>query len=196
MEGGMTDDIVDRAHIYLRRDGAFGAACGGTLDTGYRIFEDSGYFTVYCLDDGTKPIAENATRQDAEDAIAVDWRKKGLSRRCGATGQAAQPVTDDIVSRLRAERGSPSVAHQAAFDARALYLDIEAALARNTRARFGLEAANVDAGLLAAAAYEIERLRMALADAIRRPMGVIPASAEGLITSADLDAAEKRRPRT
>jgi hypothetical protein len=39
-------------------------------------------------------------------------------------------------------------------------------------------------------------LRIALADAIRRPMGVIPASAEGLITDADLDAAEKRRPRT
>ena len=46
------------------------------------------------------------------------------------------------------------------------------------------------------AAAKIEALRIALADAIRRPMGVIPASAEGLITDADLDAAEKRRPRT
>ena len=42
----------------------------------------------------------------------------------------------------------------------------------------------------------IERQRIALADAIRRPMGVVPASAEGLITDADLDAAEKRRSRT
>jgi hypothetical protein len=40
---------------------------------------------------------------------------------------------------------------------------------------------------------EREAFRTALADAIRRPMGVIPESAEGLITQADLDAAEKRR---
>jgi len=53
------------------------------------------------------------------------------------------------------------------------------------------------------AAAEIERLRLtdaerqkfrtALADAIRRPMGVIPQSAEGLVTQDDLDAAEGRR---
>jgi len=36
-------------------------------------------------------------------------------------------------------------------------------------------------------------LREALADAIRRPMGVIPTSAEGLLTADELDAAEKRR---
>lgn len=40
---------------------------------------------------------------------------------------------------------------------------------------------------------EVERLKIALADAIRRPMGVIPASAEGLITYADIAAAEERR---
>jgi hypothetical protein len=40
---------------------------------------------------------------------------------------------------------------------------------------------------------EVERLKIALADAIRRPMGVIPASAEGLITYADVAAAEERR---
>ena len=50
--------------------------------------------------------------------------------------------------------------------------------------------------ILSEASWEIKLLRIALADAIRRPMGVIPASAEGLITDADLDAAEKRRPRT
>jgi hypothetical protein len=42
---------------------------------------------------------------------------------------------------------------------------------------------------------ENTRLRAALADAIRRPMGVIPASAEGLLSVADLDAAEHREPR-
>ena len=40
---------------------------------------------------------------------------------------------------------------------------------------------------------ENARLRLALADAIRRPMGVVPASAEGLVTDADLVAAESRR---
>lgn len=40
---------------------------------------------------------------------------------------------------------------------------------------------------------EVERLKIALADAIRRPMGVIPASAEGLVTYADVAAAEERR---
>lgn len=40
---------------------------------------------------------------------------------------------------------------------------------------------------------EVERLKIALADAIRRPMGVIPASAEGLITYTDVAAAEERR---
>ena len=38
-------------------------------------------------------------------------------------------------------------------------------------------------------------LRIALADAIRRPMGVVPASAEGFVSTAELDAAETRRPR-
>lgn len=36
-------------------------------------------------------------------------------------------------------------------------------------------------------------LEVALADAIRRPMGVVPASAEGLVSNAALDAAEGRR---
>lgn len=42
----------------------------------------------------------------------------------------------------------------------------------------------------------IDRYRTALEDAIRRPMGVIPDSAEGLLTHEDLDAAEERRPRS
>ena len=45
-----------------------------------------------------------------------------------------------------------------------------------------------------AEAVERERvLREALADAIRRPMGVIPTSAEGILTADELDAAETRR---
>lgn len=42
---------------------------------------------------------------------------------------------------------------------------------------------------------ERDALRIALADAILRPMGVIPASAVGLIATAELEAAEQRRPR-
>jgi hypothetical protein len=37
------------------------------------------------------------------------------------------------------------------------------------------------------------RLRLALADAILRPMGVVPDSARGLVSSHDLEAAERRR---
>jgi len=40
---------------------------------------------------------------------------------------------------------------------------------------------------------ELSRLRIALADAIRRPMGVIPDSAQGLLSDGDLDLAEVRR---
>ena len=40
---------------------------------------------------------------------------------------------------------------------------------------------------------EIERLRSALADAIRRPLGVCPDSALGLLDNDDLEAAERRR---
>lgn len=40
---------------------------------------------------------------------------------------------------------------------------------------------------------KIKDLETALADAIRRPMGIVPASAEGLITQAEIDAAEACR---
>lgn len=40
---------------------------------------------------------------------------------------------------------------------------------------------------------EIDRLKIALADAIRRPMGIVPESAEGLIDDHDLKLAEERR---
>lgn len=40
---------------------------------------------------------------------------------------------------------------------------------------------------------ENNQLRIALADAIRRPMGVVPDSARGLITETEMFEAEKRR---
>jgi hypothetical protein len=40
---------------------------------------------------------------------------------------------------------------------------------------------------------EIARLKVALADAVCRPMGVVPDSAAGLITPEDLDDAKRRR---
>ena len=48
-------------------------------------------------------------------------------------------------------------------------------------------------GLAMETVRQLTQLRTALADAIRSPMGIIPDSAQGLITEADLDAAEKRR---
>jgi len=40
---------------------------------------------------------------------------------------------------------------------------------------------------------ELARLRLALHDAIRRPMGVIPSSAEKWVDQSMLDEAEERR---
>ena len=40
---------------------------------------------------------------------------------------------------------------------------------------------------------EVSRYRTALADACRRPMGVVPDSADGLLAQDDLEAAEARR---
>jgi hypothetical protein len=58
-------------------------------------------------------------------------------------------------------------------------------------ARAALESITHDMG--ATAAEEIAILRIALADAIRRPMGVIPASAEGRITDEEIRRAEESR---
>ncbi len=62
------------AKIYLRKNGSFGASCDGCADTGYFIAEDSGRFTVY-PDGGAEPIIRDATREQAELAIAADWRQ-------------------------------------------------------------------------------------------------------------------------
>lgn len=63
-----------QATIYLRRNGEFGASCDGVQDTGHHIEEDSGKFTVYSIHDGDEVIAQGATRDEAERAIADDWR--------------------------------------------------------------------------------------------------------------------------
>lgn len=53
---------------------------------------------------------------------------------------------------------------------------------------------DVPSACLRDAAAMIGLLRMSVADAVRRPMGVVPDSASWL-TSEELDEAEKRRPR-
>ena len=67
---------MSSAKMYIRLNGSFGASCDGCQDTGHRIFEDSGRFTVYSVQDMKEDvvIAENATREQAEAAIAKDWR--------------------------------------------------------------------------------------------------------------------------
>ena len=53
--------------------------------------------------------------------------------------------------------------------------------------------ANQSNKMLRAQRELLQKYKLALADAIRRPMGVVPDSAVGLVTNEDLDAAEQRR---
>lgn len=65
------------AKIYLRKNGSFGAECDGVRDTGHHITEDSGRFTVYSADDyEPTTICADVPREEAEKAIAADWRKR------------------------------------------------------------------------------------------------------------------------
>lgn len=70
--------MAETAKLYLRRNGSFGASCDGCADTGHHILEDSGRFAVFSVQDGREGtiIAQDATREDAEAAIALDWRSK------------------------------------------------------------------------------------------------------------------------
>jgi hypothetical protein len=52
-----------------------------------------------------------------------------------------------------------------------------------------------EAGTLRRLQEQNMQLKIALADAVRRPMGVVPDSAEGLLLQGDFDAAEERRPK-
>jgi len=53
--------------------------------------------------------------------------------------------------------------------------------------------ANQGSKMLRAQRELLQKYKLALADAIRRPMGVVPDSAVGLLNNADLEAAEQRR---
>lgn len=62
------------AKIYIRRNGSFGSSCDGIQDTGHEIAEDSGRFTVWSVHNEDRRICTDATRDEAEKAIAADWR--------------------------------------------------------------------------------------------------------------------------
>lgn len=62
------------AKIYLRRNKSYGSSCDGCADTGHTINEYNGLFTVWTLD-GDSYLITGATREEAERAIAEDWRK-------------------------------------------------------------------------------------------------------------------------
>lgn len=63
------------ANIYLRRNGFYGASCDGTQDTGHRIAEYNGLWSVWSVDDPDQIIIHGATRDEALKAIEADWRK-------------------------------------------------------------------------------------------------------------------------
>lgn len=67
----MTD--TNKATLFFRRNGRFGASYRGVRDTGHFIVEDSGRFTVYSIHDDDRVIAASVTRDAAEAAIARDW---------------------------------------------------------------------------------------------------------------------------
>lgn len=62
------------AKIYIRHNGDFGSSCDGIQDTGHTITEDSGRFTVWSVHDEDRRICTDATRDEAEKAITLDWR--------------------------------------------------------------------------------------------------------------------------
>jgi hypothetical protein len=65
---------MTNAKIYQRREGSFGSSCDGTKDTGHYIATIGGLFEVWSVHDPDRLIATKATREEAEKAIADDWR--------------------------------------------------------------------------------------------------------------------------
>jgi hypothetical protein len=61
------------AKIYMRRNGSFGSSYRGVEDTGHCIHEDSGKFTVWSCDGSGAAICHDASKEQAERAIADDW---------------------------------------------------------------------------------------------------------------------------
>jgi len=75
------------AEIYLDRVGRFKARIGEIRNTGHRITEDSGRFTVYSITmRGNRVLSLNTTRDKAEADITAEWlifsaaRTPGTSR--------------------------------------------------------------------------------------------------------------------
>lgn len=65
---------MKQAKIYIRRNGSYGAKYGSVCDTGHCIHEDSGKFTVWSIDGSGHIIADNLPKEEAERAIAYDWK--------------------------------------------------------------------------------------------------------------------------
>lgn len=65
---------MKQVKIYIRRNGSYGAKYGSVCDTGHCIHENSRKFTVWSIDGSGRIIADAATEQEAESAIAYDWK--------------------------------------------------------------------------------------------------------------------------
>ena len=193
------------AHHGDERQAAIGvvsAAVGGDLDRATAVMVRHGWGGVQLEDitDSTQaeplyadlratacrlgyPVAgEDTTGTAADDERRRDAEVIGAA---SAGPWLVEPTgTYDDADLRRATEREPMIGHhRGMFDRLA-----DAAFCARARTRW--PAAVADANALR---DENARLRLALADAIRRPMGVVPASAEGLVTDADLVAAESRR---
>lgn len=62
------------AKIYRRINGEYGSSCDGIQDTGHTIAEEGGRFTVWSVHDEDRRICTDVDRNEAEKAIAADWR--------------------------------------------------------------------------------------------------------------------------
>jgi hypothetical protein len=62
------------AKIYRRINGTWGSSCDGCQDTGHHILKIGDRFTAYSVHDIERHVCTYATRQEAEKAIADDWR--------------------------------------------------------------------------------------------------------------------------
>lgn len=135
----------------------------------------------------TSAVVSHETANVSDKPVA--WRSKSWP------GQIGYDVTDAGQVASDWERQGRTV--------QPLYVSPEAEIARLTEARRKdaeafeslRNANNIVRDRAKNAEALVERYKIALADAIRRPMGVTPDSAVGLVTTAELDAAEARRPK-
>ncbi|MBY2992457.1 hypothetical protein HF272_13565 [Rhizobium leguminosarum] len=64
------------AKLYRRRNGTLGSSCDGCADTGHHIVEVEGGLAVYSIHEEETLIANHASPNEAERAIATDWRAR------------------------------------------------------------------------------------------------------------------------